>query len=157
MAWHDAAMHRFGQWWKRAVRAGHSYAEGMALHGRAPERHYVCEVRSILAWGVALPAIAAAFAWPTRGLSLLLLCAYAVLWLRVFRGRRSRGDVPDAARLYATFIVLGKPAGAVGVWKYFWGRRVMRRAPRIIEYKKPGDGADAAVDGVASRNAAPRC
>ncbi len=34
MTLHDAAMHHFDQWWTRAVRSGHAYAEGMALHGR---------------------------------------------------------------------------------------------------------------------------
>lgn len=33
MTLHDAAMTRFGQWWKRTVRAGHAFAEGAALHG----------------------------------------------------------------------------------------------------------------------------
>ena len=34
MTLHDAAMTRFSQFWKRAKRAGHAYAEGAAVHGR---------------------------------------------------------------------------------------------------------------------------
>jgi GT2 family glycosyltransferase len=41
MTLHDAAMTRFGQYWRRARRAGHAYAEGAAMHGAPPERHGV--------------------------------------------------------------------------------------------------------------------
>ena len=34
MTLHDAAMTRFGQWWKRSLRSGHAYAQGYFLHGR---------------------------------------------------------------------------------------------------------------------------
>ena len=33
MTLHDANLLRFGQWWRRMVRAGHAFAEGAALHG----------------------------------------------------------------------------------------------------------------------------
>lgn len=36
MTLHDAAITRFGQWWKRSMRAGHAYAEGAWLHGSPP-------------------------------------------------------------------------------------------------------------------------
>ena len=56
MMLHDAAMFRFGQWWLRSVRSGHAYAEGVALHGSSPERHFVHEARSNWAWGLGLPS-----------------------------------------------------------------------------------------------------
>src|SRR5262249_7661398 len=135
MARHDAAMVRFSQWWRRGVRAGHSYAEGFDMHGRSPERHYSKEVRSILAWGAILPIVSLSLACLTRGTSLLLLGSYAVLWLKVYRGRRRQGDLPAGARVYALFTVLGKFAGLLGVWKFFWNRKVLGRGPQIIEYK----------------------
>jgi GT2 family glycosyltransferase len=46
MALHDASMTRFGQWWKRALRGGHAFAEGVYLHGAPPERHCVKQSRS---------------------------------------------------------------------------------------------------------------
>ena len=36
MTRHDAAMTRFGQWWRRNVRAGHAYAECCRLHRVSP-------------------------------------------------------------------------------------------------------------------------
>lgn len=49
MTIHDMAMSRFGQWWKRAVRCGHAYAEGSARYGRAPSAilSASCVVRSL--------------------------------------------------------------------------------------------------------------
>ena len=43
MTWHDAAIHRFAQWWTRSVRSGHAYGEGAWLHGRSTDRHWVKE------------------------------------------------------------------------------------------------------------------
>ena len=43
MTWHDAEITRLSQWWKRSQRAGHAFAEGAALHGGPPERHWVAE------------------------------------------------------------------------------------------------------------------
>ena len=54
MTLHDIAMTRFGQWWRRCVRTGYAYPDLMHLHGKAPERHFVREVRSILISGVGL-------------------------------------------------------------------------------------------------------
>lgn len=134
MTWHDAAMTAFGQWWKRAKRAGHAYAEGCALHGRSTGFRQK-QVRSILFWAGVLPVLAVAAAWPTYGLSLLIA---ALLYLRQLRriaaGRRAVGDSAVAARRYARFTVLGKLPQLSGVLQY-WKNRLMRRSSRLIEYK----------------------
>jgi GT2 family glycosyltransferase len=57
MTLHDAAMTRFGQWWQRCRRGGHAFAEGAALHGAPPERHWVAERRRALVWGAMLPSV----------------------------------------------------------------------------------------------------
>lgn len=41
-------MTRFEQRWRRSVRCGYGYAEGVLLHGKPPERRFVREVRSIM-------------------------------------------------------------------------------------------------------------
>src|SRR5690606_27429978 len=58
MTWHDAAITRFGQWWRRTRRAGHAFAEGAALHGGGPQRHWVAETRRALVWGLGVPVAA---------------------------------------------------------------------------------------------------
>lgn len=115
MTRHDAAMASFGQWWKRCVRAGFAFAQGAALHGASPERHWVGELRSIWLWGAALPAAAlalAAAAWPWGA---LLLAAYPALAVRIWlRHRRRLGG--RRAALFAVACVVAKVpqfAGAV--------------------------------------------
>src|SRR5262245_13263820 len=54
MTLHDAAISRFSQWWTRATRGGHSFAEGMAMHGSGETRHNVRRTLSALAYGVVL-------------------------------------------------------------------------------------------------------
>jgi hypothetical protein len=116
------------------VRGGHAYAQGRQMHGGSPERHWVRENRRIVFWGIALPIIAIALAWPTRGVSLLLLGGYGVLWWRTRGHARRRGLSPDDARLYASHMVVGKFAEAQGLIT-FWTSRLLGRRTRLIEYK----------------------
>lgn len=136
MTLHDAAMTRFSQWWKRMVRGGHAYAQGAAMHGAPPEQHWVRERRRIIVWGILLPLLSVALAWPTRGLSLLLLGGYAVLWCRVLGHARGRGLSPSVAHRYANHMLIGKFAEAVGLITYYKSRLLGRRT-KLIEYKSP--------------------
>lgn len=134
MTLHDANMTRFSQWWRRAVRSGHAYAEIRARHGHTSLRMFVDEVRSIIEWGLILPLLALGMAWWTWGASLLLLGGYALLRHRVRRHRLERGDSASDAGLYATFCVLGKIPEAIGVLMY-WLNRARGRPTALIEYK----------------------
>ncbi len=125
MTLHDADMHRFGQWWNRARRTGHTYAEGAAMYGNAPERHKVREMRSALLWGALLPATALIGAVFTPW-TLLLFLAYPIQILR----QRKRGS----PWIRAVFNTIGKFPEAVGVIGYHWKRALGRNA-RLIEYK----------------------
>ena len=58
MTVHDAAMTRFAQWWRRAVRAGYAFAHVSRLHGASPERLFVWESRRAWLWGIWLPLFA---------------------------------------------------------------------------------------------------
>ncbi len=136
MTLHDAQITQFSQWWKRMVRSGHAYAEGMALHLHDNGRYQWREVLSIIRWSVLLPIVAISLVWFTWGLSLLLLADYAVLWYIVKSLRLHRGDSPHQANLYALFCILGKFAGLIGVTKY-WLNSFLRRSSTIIEYKIP--------------------
>lgn len=126
MTWHDAAMTRFGQWWKRNRRAGHAFAENATLHGQSPERFRVAQTRSVLLWGLVLPLLALLGALIVSPWALLLLLAWPLQVLRMV----ARGLAFDRA----AFITLGKLAEAQGAVSYFWGR-LTRRQSRIIEYK----------------------
>ena len=134
MTWHDAAITRFGQWWRRAVRSGYGYAEGWALHGAAPERYCRREAARIWLYGAAIPVSALAGAFPTLGLSLGLFASYPLSAARVYRSTRRRGYSRANALENAAFTTLAKFAELQGTLKYHLGRRAGRRA-RIIEYK----------------------
>jgi glycosyltransferase involved in cell wall biosynthesis len=146
MTIHDAAMTRFGQWWRRAVRGGYAYAAGRDRHGDGPERFRVAEVRSILEWGVLLPVVAILLAWVTWGASLAALAAYGLLWLRIRNTMLGTGASSGDASLYARFCVLAKLAEAQGVVR-FYRHRWLGRTATIIEYK---DGARAPRNGEAA-------
>jgi GT2 family glycosyltransferase len=134
MSRHDLGMTRFRQWWWRNVRSGYGFADGMLLHGKSPERHYVRDVRSILFWGVALPLIILVLAWPTKGASLVLAVGYLVSYSRIRRYALGRGWSAADAALFARFCILAKFPNAWGLFT-FWFRRIARRERRIIEYK----------------------
>ncbi|MGR3540284.1 MAG: glycosyltransferase family 2 protein [Hasllibacter sp.] len=130
MTLHDAAMTRFSQWWARARRAGHAWAEGAAMHGGPPERHNVRELARALAWGLALPALAL-LGWAVLGpWALLLLLAYPAQALRL--ARREGGGAHGLRK--GALLVLGKLAEAQGALGYAW-RRLTRGEARLIEYK----------------------
>ena len=56
MASHDAAMSRFGQWWKRSVRAGYTYGQWVHLHG-ASQPFFLWQWRRAWLWGLVLPVV----------------------------------------------------------------------------------------------------
>jgi len=131
MTVHDAAMTRLDQWWRRNVRAGFAYAEGVRLHGAPPERHWVREWRSNWFWGALLPLailLAVAILGPLAlwGLAVYPLQVLRLAWrLRgLERGRWAR----------AFFLVAGKFPEALGQAKSWLVHRRGQQAV-LIEYK----------------------
>ncbi len=130
MTWHDAAMTRFGQWWRRTRRAGFAYARGAELHGAAPERHWRRETRRALVWGLALPGAAVVLGMMHPWfLAVLLAYPAQVLRLAAREGLSDRG-----AWERAVFAVLGKFPEMLGVVEQRWSSLAGRRV-RLIEYK----------------------
>ena len=131
MTQHDAAMTRFGQWWKRCMRGGYAYAEGAHLHGESPERHWVSESRRALIWGLCFPVGIAnlVVCSGTWGLALLLIYPAQVMRLAL-RGSRSAKE----NWLHAMFLVLGKFPETLGQLIYFYNR-LTQKTVSLIEYK----------------------
>jgi GT2 family glycosyltransferase len=130
MTWHDAQMLRFGQWWQRARRAGHAFAEGAALHGDPPERHFASETRRALIWGAALPAaILTAALWQP-----LALWALAIYPLQVLRLAARDGIGQRDSWEKGLFNTIGKLAEALGGLE-FRVNRLLGRRKGLIEYK----------------------
>jgi glycosyltransferase involved in cell wall biosynthesis len=131
MTLHDAAMTRFGQWWKRSMRTGFSYAEGSRLHGAPPERLWVRESRSAWLWGLWLPLALVFAAVLVSPLMMFGFLVYPLQVLRLFL-REAGPARPRMAR--AGFLVLGKFAEAAGQLKYL-AQRLSGTRGRLIEYK----------------------
>jgi len=133
MAWHDAAMTRFSQLWKRSVRAGYACIEGAVMHGSSRERYNVRGCVSVLVWAVALPVFAmlvtaALFPWGA-----LVFAVYPLQWARI-AVRESKKRPAKIAAMYAMQLMLDKFAYLCGMWTYVW-RKAMRKPEAIIEYK----------------------
>ena len=133
MVWHDAAMTRWSQWWKRSKRAGHAFAQGAFLHGAPPERHYVAEERRALAWGVALPAAVVVLGL-FQPLAFLLLALYPLQMLRLALRPQPAAVEAGAVWSRAFFLVAGRFPEAAGVLLFHW-RQHRGRASSLIEYK----------------------
>lgn len=132
MTRHDAAVLRFSQWWRRNLRAGHAFAEGAALHGRGPERHWVRETRGIVAWAVGLPCAVLVLLALGKPWGLLLVAAYPALVARIWlRSRAALGT--RRAALFACFCVLGKFPQVLGIARFVRGKFSGRAG--LIEYK----------------------
>ena len=134
MAFHDAAMHSFRQWWRRSRRAGTAVAHGYCLHGRSPERFCRRELMSLLSWGLGLPALTLLIACFSSWAALLLL-AYPAQVLRLRRRFLKAGRIPRTdCGLYALHCVASKFPGLVGVLGILSDKLLARRS-RLIEYK----------------------
>lgn len=131
MTLHDAAMTRFSQWWLRTVRAGYSYAQGVQLHGRPPERHCVKQLRSALVWAIGVP-ISIGLAWTVVGpWAAIGLCVYPLQTLRIAKAAPGPVRVRLARGVY---LVLGKFPETQGAMR-FWRNALQERSGTLIEYK----------------------
>lgn len=131
MTLHDAAITRFGQWWKRSVRSGYAFAEGAYLHGAPPEFHRIKESRSVWTWGLGIPILTFYLVvfFGAMGLAPLLMYPIQILRLAMGTTLSSKGKW-----WYALFLVLGKFPETIGQVNFLYNR-LAGKTSRIIEYK----------------------
>ena len=141
MTLHDAAIHSFGAWWKRAKRAGHAYAEHVYIHKGNADPDWVRALASMVVWGVLLPGLFVL----GLGLGLLLHPYWAFLTLavgsvftlqffRLTRQGKAKGLTPQTARLEATLLLVGKLAQSTGT-HLFLLKNLTKSRTAIMEYK----------------------
>lgn len=130
MTQHDAAMTRFSQWWQRAIRSGHGFAQVGALH----PQYFRRERQRVWVYGLILPLLALA----GLGISWLLLVfvigLYALSYWRTIKGLISAGLTRHEAWHHAVYLSLSKVPNMIGMAVYYW-RRTFDRDMSIIEYK----------------------
>ncbi|GGG78342.1 hypothetical protein GCM10011415_29150 [Salipiger pallidus] len=130
MTRHDADTHRFSQWWKRAIRTGHGFAQVNALH---PD-YFATECRRVMIYGALLPLVFVAGLMIYLPVALLALAAYAFNYARTTQGLIREGLREGEAMRHASLITLSKIPNMIGLATYHWRKR--RNAQmRIIEYK----------------------
>jgi hypothetical protein len=131
MTLHDAALLRWGQWWRRTRRSGHAFAEGAWLHGAPPERHWVVETRRAAMWGLALPLAGIAAGALLSQWFLLLFLLYPLQVARLVR-RSGTFDLEECQQ--AMLLVLGRIPEGLGAARFWYGR-LLRRHSELLEYK----------------------
>ncbi|KRQ94737.1 glycosyl transferase [Bradyrhizobium jicamae] len=131
MAYHDAAMLHFRQWWRRAFRAGYAFAQGAHLHGSTPDRHFVWESRRAWIWGLLLPLLCTSAGFVLHPLGWNAFLIYPLQLLRLIAN--GSGSARDRVRL-ATFQLLARFPEGLGQLA-FLRDRILRQRPQLIEHK----------------------
>jgi GT2 family glycosyltransferase len=131
MTLHDAAMTRFGQWWRRSVRGGYAFAQGAYLHGKRPERHFVWESRRAWILGAGLPVscLVVSLTLPPWGWAGWLIYPVHVLQ-KVMRSRGRWGERTLLA-IFDTLILFPHAWGQIK----FIRDLLLGSQTRLIEYK----------------------
>ncbi len=111
MTIHDAAMHRFGQWWNRAIRSGMGYIQAwQRTRGDGKPGLYQQQIRRAVLWAGVLPLASIVLALAVSPWWLLLWPGLTLLQL----GRLTLRDGLFAAAL----ITAGKYAELRGILRY---------------------------------------
>ncbi|MDM7950728.1 glycosyltransferase [Hydrogenophaga sp.] len=130
MTHHDADMNSFSQWWKRAVRAGHGFAQVGDLH----PGYFRTERRRVWFWSTWVPLTGPILSLIWTPLMLTAPLLYLASFLKCLRSFR-RGDFSwsHAIKLSA-LLVISKFPNLQGILT--WRRtRAKHLTPTIIEYK----------------------
>ncbi|HKX23591.1 MAG TPA: glycosyltransferase family 2 protein [Rhizorhapis sp.] len=130
MTLHDADMKSFGSWWKRTTRNGHGFAQVGQMH----PAHFRRERLRVWIYGLLFPLLfllGLILAWPV---SLLVLAAYALSYIRTAHGLSRRGIGQAMALKQSFFLTISKVPNLLGMLIYH-NRRSTGSDMQIIEYK----------------------
>ncbi|MGR3715060.1 MAG: glycosyltransferase [Shimia sp.] len=130
MTRHDAAMMRFGQWWQRAVRTGHGFAQVGWMHPPYFRRE---QLRAVI-YGALLPMLALIGLICSGVLFLGVAALYGMNYIRTTKGLIVDGLPSWEARRHARLLTLSKLPNMAGMILFHW-RRLRGQAMHIIEYK----------------------
>jgi GT2 family glycosyltransferase len=141
MTVHDAHITRFSQWWKRAQRSGHAFAELTHRHGLHSDRGWKRDTARILGWGGGLVAacifILTGFVLGAAWLIYLgagTVGLFAAQTMRLVLLRRRRCHSVREAVPWAMLLMLGKIPQLQGLIQYHLRRGNDARF-KLIEYK----------------------
>ncbi len=152
MTRHDAAILRFGQWWKRQLRSGYGSLDLACRFRIASFRRFVLSAQSwTICWLIVCGLLAgAAAAYPSTW-----TYAAAGLWailpllqiVRIALRFRSKPNASGKALWLAALMVIGKWGETLGHLQYLRDR-LAGRGVALIEYKQPAPAPTTPVAGV---------
>lgn len=135
MALHDAAMTRFSQWWKRAMRSGYSSMQRAVARGIPLDIRGVRRMLGVWFWALLLPVAIVSLGAARGGSAALLLLLYPMQIMKLCARGEQRGAGAFRRNCwYAVFLVLAKFPRLAGQFRYLLDRCV-RGQPRLIDYK----------------------
>lgn len=141
MAYHDADITQFTQWWRRAKRGGHGFAEMASLHPDARWPNWPQTCRRIFLWGFAIPLVCVVSLalgllinrwWLT--VTFVLAAAFPIQAIRICFREWRKGASFRLACIIGALFTIGKFPEFIGLAKFYHNRVLGRRA-QIIEYK----------------------
>jgi cellulose synthase/poly-beta-1,6-N-acetylglucosamine synthase-like glycosyltransferase len=141
MTGHDLAITRWHQYWKRATRAGHAYAEVSERFRLKGQTFWVAESRGnrnrvLFLLALIFAALAASALFATVVPVVLLLLFFVAIALRSAWKARWKSNDPLALILYGAHSHFQQFAIYVGQMQFLWNRRKGKRA-MLMEYKQP--------------------
>ena len=124
MVIHNADIHRFSDWWRRAKRGGYAYANVWSLTRNSAEPLYGAQLTSSLFWVLALPFAVAVLASLLRAPMMLFLVPTA--WVMQIARISARGGLlKRRSWTYAAMIMLAKVPETLGV--FGWASKRLAR------------------------------
>ncbi|PCH94407.1 MAG: glycosyl transferase [Rhodobacteraceae bacterium] len=130
MTRHDAAMTRFSQWWRRAVRSGHGFAQVGDLHNG----YFSKERKRVWFYGAVLPMVfLVGLVW-CKILALVVLGIYGLSYIRTVQGLIKQGLPAKEAASHSVLLTLSKFPNLLGMLTYYRRKRA-GLGMNIIEYK----------------------
>jgi GT2 family glycosyltransferase len=132
MTFHDAAITRFSQWWKRAVRSGHAYAQGYILHRKDGLGFCRKPTLQAIFWGFLFPAVVVSMSI-SRPIFLLFLLLYVVQFIKISFQTYGQLKTIRQTCVYSFFLVIGKLPQFLGML-IFTKRHLLQTGYTILEY-----------------------
>jgi len=138
MTSHDARMTRFGEYFRRSLRAGYGYLEVGFRYRKGPGKLLLKRARSSAIYVLVLPLIAVVLGFVYGPLALLVLLPYARVVFTMTRWARQRGAALPTALAYAVLNLVCKAASFWGSVRYLLDRLQRRGRPRddLIVYRR---------------------
>ncbi len=134
MSMHDANIKHIFQWYQRAKRGGHGYANIYHLYGQAPLKYFQRQIKSVLFWGFLIPLVFLICLFFAPWMAVLILCIYVAFIAKTVLRRWMGGTPFKTSMYYGILIFTGKIPEFMGVVQYC-KNHLLSRKHQLIEYK----------------------